>query len=205
MLPPRMTGCDGSAARSVAVRADVVVLPFVPVTPMVGATHSRRNRSGSETRAGASGSPSARAPTSAWSAVAKPRFGRREVRIDGRRRGDECGIGPGGGRIHVRSEPRRDVHVRRSGSTASASSVSRSTVVDRHRRTRIDQEPGERDPASGEAEDRHRSDRGARRPGPRPWSACPDRSAATGVIVVTSADPATPGRASRRAAPPGSR
>ena len=69
MLPPSMAGWVGSAARIVAVRADVVVLPFVPVTPMVGATHRRRNRSGSEMSAGASVSPAARAATIAWRAV----------------------------------------------------------------------------------------------------------------------------------------
>ena len=47
MLPPSTTGCAGSAARSAAVSDDVVVLPFVPVTPIVGAGHRRRNRSGS--------------------------------------------------------------------------------------------------------------------------------------------------------------
>ena len=60
MLPPRTTGWAGSAASSAAISDDVVVLPFVPVTPIVGAGQSRRNRSGSETRAGASGSPAAR-------------------------------------------------------------------------------------------------------------------------------------------------
>ena len=36
MLPPRTTGCAGSAARIAAVSDEVVVLPFVPVTPIVG-------------------------------------------------------------------------------------------------------------------------------------------------------------------------
>ena len=61
MLPPRTTGCAGSAARIAAVSDDVVVLPFVPVTPIVGAGQRRRNRSASETSAGAVGSPPARA------------------------------------------------------------------------------------------------------------------------------------------------
>ncbi len=69
MLPPRMAGCDGSAARMAVARAEVVVLPLVPVTPMVGASHRRRKRSGSDTRAGAVGSPAARAATRAWSAA----------------------------------------------------------------------------------------------------------------------------------------
>src|SRR3954451_8792468 len=69
MLPPSTTGCSGSEARIAAVSEDVVVLPFVPVTPIVGATQSRRKRSGSERSAGADGSPPARAATSAWSAA----------------------------------------------------------------------------------------------------------------------------------------
>ncbi len=69
MFPPSTTGCDGSAARMAAVSDEVVVLPFVPVTPMVGATHRRRKRSGSDTSAGASGSPAARAATRSVSAA----------------------------------------------------------------------------------------------------------------------------------------
>ena len=69
MLPPRTTGWAGSAARIAAVSDAVVVLPFVPVTPIVGATHRRRKRSGSDTRAGALASPPARAATSATSAA----------------------------------------------------------------------------------------------------------------------------------------
>ncbi len=64
MFPPSTTGCDGSAASSAAISDAVVVLPFVPVTPIVGAGHSRRKRSGSETIAGAPGSPARRAATS---------------------------------------------------------------------------------------------------------------------------------------------
>ena len=48
-----------------AVSEDVVVLPFVPVTPIVGAGHSRRKRSASDTSAGTLGLPSMRASTSA--------------------------------------------------------------------------------------------------------------------------------------------
>ena len=69
MLPPSTTGCAGSAASSAAVSDDVVVLPFVPVTPMVGAGQRRRNRSASETSAGTVGSPPARASTSDRSAA----------------------------------------------------------------------------------------------------------------------------------------
>ena len=45
MLPPRTAGWIGSAERIACASADVVVLPLVPVTPTVGAGHSRRNRS----------------------------------------------------------------------------------------------------------------------------------------------------------------
>ena len=68
MFPPSTAGWSGSVARSAAISDDVVVLPFVPVTPIVGAGQSRRNRSGSETRAGASGSPPRRRSTSARNA-----------------------------------------------------------------------------------------------------------------------------------------
>ena len=67
MFPPRIAGCSGSAARIACASELVVVLPFVPVTPIVGAGHSRRNRSDSDTSAGAAASPAARAATSAWS------------------------------------------------------------------------------------------------------------------------------------------
>ena len=65
MLPPSSTGWDGSAARIAAVSAEVVVLPFVPVTPIVGDGQRRRKRSASETSAGAAGCPDRRAATSA--------------------------------------------------------------------------------------------------------------------------------------------
>ena len=41
MFPPSTTGCAASPASTAAAIELVVVLPFVPVTPMVGATHSR--------------------------------------------------------------------------------------------------------------------------------------------------------------------
>ena len=69
MLPPRTAGWDGSVARIAAINDAVVVLPFVPVTPIVGAGQRRRKRSASETRAGAEGSPPARAARSASSAA----------------------------------------------------------------------------------------------------------------------------------------
>ncbi len=48
MLPPSMTG-SGPAASTAATRELVVVLPFVPVTPIVDAGQSRRKRSTSLT------------------------------------------------------------------------------------------------------------------------------------------------------------
>src|SRR5262245_26939710 len=69
MFPPSTAGWRGSAPRIAAVSDDVVVLPFVPVTPVTGAGHRRRNRSGSETRAGDLASPAARAATNARSAA----------------------------------------------------------------------------------------------------------------------------------------
>ncbi len=48
---------------------EVVVLPFVPVTPTVGAGQSRRNRSASDTSAGTVASPPALASTRARSAA----------------------------------------------------------------------------------------------------------------------------------------
>ena len=69
MFPPRTTGCEGSPARRCAASAAVVVLPFVPVTPIVGAGQRRRKRSGSDTRTGAVGSPAATRAASASSAA----------------------------------------------------------------------------------------------------------------------------------------
>src|SRR5439155_20428643 len=68
MFPPRTTGWPGSASRTAAISDDVVVLPFVPVTPIVVDGQRRRNRSASETIAGAVGSPDPRAATNARSA-----------------------------------------------------------------------------------------------------------------------------------------
>ncbi len=67
MFPPRTAGWSGFAARIACASDDVVVLPFVPVTPIVGAGHRRRNRSDSLTSAGVDASPAARAATRAWS------------------------------------------------------------------------------------------------------------------------------------------
>ena len=80
MLPPRIDRVAGIGGEErAAISDEVVVLPFVPVTPIVGAGHRRRNRSVSETSAGAAGSPAARAATSACERAAEARLGRREV------------------------------------------------------------------------------------------------------------------------------
>ena len=70
MLPPRTAGCAGSAARIACASADVVVLPFVPVTPIVGAgaqpqeqVHLGHQGRRAERR------PPVRAATSAWRAA----------------------------------------------------------------------------------------------------------------------------------------
>ncbi len=85
MFPPRTAGWLGSAARSAAASAEVVVLPFVPVTPIVGAGHRRRNevRLGHERRrgriaGGARGDESGQGRPQA-------RLGRRVVGVDRRR------------------------------------------------------------------------------------------------------------------------
>ena len=108
MLPPSTTGWTGSAARMAAVSEAVVVLPFVPVTPIVGADaqaqeqvglgdegRARRVAAGSRGDEGLQGRPQAR-------------LGRRVVRVDRRRRRHERGARPGGRRVDVRAEGQRD-------------------------------------------------------------------------------------------------
>ena len=205
MLPPRTTGWAGSAARIAAVSDDVVVLPFVPVTPIVGAGHSRRNRSGSETSAGAVGSPAARAATSARSAARRRGSVVGKSGCDRRRRRDERGAGPGRGGVDVRAQrqPHRPALERRD---RVAELGGRPAVVDRHARARVGEEPGEGDAAAGEPEDRDRSvAQGAGADASRS-SARRGRSVVGGsVMVVTAAGPARPGTASRRAARRGCR
>ena len=109
MLPPRTTGWAGSAARIAAVSDDVVVLPFVPVTPIVGAGQSRRKRSGlGHERPGRSASPAAPRVDERPERRAEARLGRRVVGVDRRRRRHERGPGPGRRRVDVRAQQQAD-------------------------------------------------------------------------------------------------
>ena len=155
MFPPRTTGWTGSAARIAAVSEAVVVLPFVPVTPIVGATHRRRKRSGSDTRAGASASPAGAGRDERRQGRAQPRLGRRVVRVDRGRRGDERGVGPGARGVHVR--PERQRHVAALERRDRVGQVGcRSAVVDRHPGAGVGQEARQRDPAPCQPQHRHR-------------------------------------------------
>ena len=177
MLPPSTTGWAGSAASRAAISEDVVVLPLVPVTPMVGAGQRRRNRSASETRAGTVRSPPARASTS--------------VRRAARRRGSVVGKSgvidgdvatrsarrPGRCRVHVRTE--RQGH----GPPAErrdrlGQGRSRPAVVDRDAGSGVRQEARQCEPAPGQAEDRDR---------PVAQGARPDRVEVEAVEVDRSA------------------
>ena len=64
----------------VAMSADVVVLPFVPVIPIVGAGQSRRTRSGSDTIAGALRSPACAGGPQRDERGPEARLGRRDSR-----------------------------------------------------------------------------------------------------------------------------
>ena len=204
MLPPRMTGCAGSAARIAAVSDEVVVLPFVPVTPTVGTGQRRRNRSASETRAGAAGSPAARASTSRRSAA------RRAGSVVGKSGVIEGDVATSAASAQVAAastsgpsaRPHRPVTERGDGF---AELRRRSSVVDRDARAGIGEEPGQRDPAPGEAEDRHRPVAQGSRRGSRRASALSRSIAAGVVIVVTTVGGSRRGRGSRRAARRGSR
>ena len=131
-------------------------MPFVPVTPMVGAGQRRRNRSASETSAGTVGSPPARASTSARRA-ARSRgsvVGKSGV-IDGEV-ATRSAVGPG-----RRRDPRPDRAPaspagRRAPAIASRELAGRAAVVDRHARARVGQEAGQGEAAAGQPEDGHR-------------------------------------------------
>ncbi len=156
MLPPRIAGWASSVARSAWVRADVVVLPFVPVIPIVGAGHSRRKRSTSDSdrrrRLVAAGPSvddgSQRRP--------QPRFCRRVVGVDGRRAGDQRGAGERH-RPARRPDPAAVARPDRPAPRWPAPARRRARVVDRHRRPGVVQESRQRDAGSGKAQDRDRT------------------------------------------------
>ena len=156
MFPPSSARWVGSAASRAWASAEVVVLPFVPVTPIVGAGHRRSTRSGSDTSAGAVGSPAARAS--------------RTVTRAARRRGSVVGkSGLTDGDVVTRAMP----SMAAAGSTAgpaqqgdrptfelgdgAAQLVGRAAVVDGHGRTGVDEELRQRDPAPGQPEHRDRT------------------------------------------------
>ena len=180
MFPPRTAGWTGSAARIAAISDDVVVLPFVPVTPIVGAGHRRRNRSGSETSAGRVRIAAGARRDQRLERGPQPRLGRRVVGVDrrrGRRRAPR--------RPRPRPGPRR---ARASSSTSRPSScaIARSSsaagraVVDRDPGARVGEEPRQRDAAPGEAEHRHRPAAQRARRGRRRASARRGRSGVVG-------------------------
>ena len=156
MLPPRTTGWPGSAARIAAVSEAVVVLPFVPVTPIVGAMHSRRNRSGSDTSAGADRSPAARAATSVASAARRRGSVVGNVGVDRRRRRHESRRRPTSPPDRPPARARAAPADPRAPRSHLARSGSRPAVVDGDPGAGIGQEAGQRDAAPGETEHRHR-------------------------------------------------
>ena len=180
MLPPSSTGWAGSAARRAAMSDDVVVLPFVPVTPIVGAGQRRRKRSASDTSAGAVGSPAGRAVDEAAEGRPEARLGRREVGVDRRRRRHERGPVEGGRRVDVRPErgdapspPRAPDRAPR----GRAELVGRPAVVDGHPAPRRRRRTGRGAiPLRASAEDGDRAHRAAPRPGRPPASARRGRS-----------------------------
>ena len=158
MLPPRTTGCDrvGGQERGRQRRGRRLALGAGDADGRAP-THRRRNRSGSETRAGAVESPAARAATSAWSAA--------------RRRGSVVGksglidgevvtsAAPAhvAGRVDVRSQGRSSTEPALEARDRVAELGLGAAVVDRHPGPGVDQEPGQGDPAPREPEDGHRA------------------------------------------------
>ena len=205
MLPPRTTGCRGSGGEDRGgQRRTVVVLPFVPVTPIVGAGHRRRNRSASrDERRDAPVALDARLDERPEGG-AQARLGRRVVGRDRRRGRHEIGRRPRSSRGST-SGPSASVTGRSpSAAIASASSSAQSAVVDRHPRAGVGQEARQRDPAAGQAEDRDRSvAERARADGVEREAVEVDRAVASSPASPT-AGPRTRGRASRRAARRGS-
>ncbi len=131
----------------------VVVFPFVPVTPIVGAGQRRSARSGSETSAGASGSPAATraasASSAAWrrgSVVGKPGVIDGENATRAAPSHEDAGSTSGPARSRDRSATQLRQPIRQRGGGL--------PVVDRHDGARIDEEPGQPDPGAGQPEDR---------------------------------------------------
>jgi hypothetical protein len=190
-----------SAARRAAVSDDVVVLPLVPVTPIVGAGQRRRNRSASETSAGTVRSPPARASTSDRRRRAA-RLGRREVGRDRGRGRDQVG-GPPRSSAGPRPARARGSPAARRAPRSPPRAPPPAAVVDRHPGAR--HRTGSRARASRSGPGRGPSPAGRARPPP-------DRVEVQAVEVDRSARhrhhcscPATRGTASRRAARRGSR
>ena len=96
----------------------------------------------------------ARAATRAAERGPQPRLGRREVRVDGWRGRDERRARPGRRRVHVRAEGQRDRADPRAPSIAVAELGGRAAVVDRDAGAGVGEEPGQGDPAPGEARGR---------------------------------------------------
>ena len=146
MLPPRTTGWRGSAARTAAVSEDVVVLPLVPVTPIVGAGHSRRNRSTSRPARGGR-RRRRRARRRGPQRRTEPRLGRRVVGVDRRRASSparhrpSADAGSTSGPSAQASRPPAECRDR------VAQLVGRPPVVDRHPGARVGEEARQRDAA----------------------------------------------------------
>ncbi len=152
MFPPSTAGCSGSVARRAWVSADVVVLPLVPVIPTVAAGHRRRNRSTSETIAGAAMSSASR----------------RASRSASTRRSRGSVVGYAGlidGEVVTRAAPMiasagstSGPSNRRTGRPSTASIAPPSSapaVVDGDRRTGAGEEPRQCNARAGEAENAH--------------------------------------------------
>ena len=170
MLPPRTTGWAGSAASRAAVSDDVVVLPFVPVTPIVGQGHIRRTRSVSLTRAGTPPGSRRCARDDGSQGRPEPRLGRGEVRVDARGSRDQVGPGPGRRGLDRPARARSSTGRPPSDSIAGASSAGRPAVVDGDPRAGVGEEAGQGDAAPGQTQHRHRPCRRGRRRGRRPPS-----------------------------------
>ncbi len=148
-------GGQDRPSSSAAASDDVVVLPFVPVTPIVGQGHSRRTRSVSLTSAGdptgsarCASTTARRAARSRGSAVGKSGLMLGEVAIRSAADHVDAGSTSGPSRSSTARPP--------SDSMAEASSPGRPSVVDGDPGAGIGEEPGQGDAASGQPQHRHR-------------------------------------------------